>query len=400
MHKITKDRVVLIRAMVDSIKDLRKLNSEIPENEIAVLETIVQKIRKDENGHFLSLATNAAANTTHVTYSKSADSKFEIQKRVMTSVTRYFSRHYGAEFQQLKDTTADKYQRRIGVRLNIASVNQLDTRIKILRGKEVKNYYKTQAASTSHSCMVGSCKSHIVSLYEMNPDKVGLAVLDNEIRALIWTLDDGSTLLDRVYPAGHGKIDLVRLWAENKGYILRKNADQNIVDKTIELSNGAKQKVTLKHGGIFPFMDTFRYGKLNGNTVVCSNDFDFGDVKFNSDQGIYTEVFRCVKCGEKLQKQREVMNGDTIEYQHICDACFQKMFFACAQCGKNHPLKMQGISGRGGRNYCRRCVTTMQSTIKYSECSCDRCADTKRTFTEILKAGKIDINADMMSGND
>ncbi len=403
MHKITKKRIVMVRSLIDALKDIEttlcKGTGEVKQTEIKAINDIISLIRKDDKGHFLSLSNDASS--TNISYCKLPEHKFDIPKRVMTSPGRYFSKHYTEQFDKITPMCLDKFVRRFGVHLNKASAAQLDTRIKIFRGKEIKDHYK---ATESHGCMTGPHNTDKLKMYELNPENVGLVVLDGQIRALLWKTDAGATILDRAYPAGHNKIDLIRLWAESKRYLVRSVPDQNVVDNTIAVSDGAMHKVTLKHSGCFPFLDTFRYGKFEkNNMVVCSNDFDHGNVKFNTDQGSYVEVNKCIKCGDKRVKAREVFANGELDAVCICDACYAKMFFQCGNCGKSFASRHLAITAdknKRGRNYCKKCALHMQKFLQFSECSCEQCCTNKRTYKEIFDSAKINISEDITSLHD
>lgn len=394
MHKILKKRVVLIRSMVDAVEDMPTMHKEIKAAEVDAIRKIIGLVRKDDKQHFISLSTDTSG--TNISYCKVPEQKYEIPKRVMTNLSRYLTRHYPDERAIISDSALDKYIRRVGVHLNKASAALLDARIRIYHGKEIRERYRNTEA---HSCMT-RCNSFKVNLYELNSDKVALVELDGQVRALLWTDDEGVKILDRAYPAGHNKIDLLRLWAESKGYVLRNVADQNVVDNTIELNDHSKRKVTLKHSGCFPFLDTFRYGQFDGTSIILSNDYEFGNIKLTTDQGTYAEVVRCIKCGDRRNKPREVLVDGDLDTIHICDTCYSKMFFQCGQCGKNNSIRRLAIEAsknKNRRNYCKKCVLMMQKHLQFNDCTCDNCLENKRHYKELFQSAGINVNEDVMN---
>jgi len=402
MHKITKKRIIMVRSFVDALKDIEKTlgaSGEVKPSEVKALNEIISLVRKDSFGHYLSLSNDPSS--TNISYCKMAEHKYDIPKRVMTSPGRYFSKHFTEHFEKISAKCLDRFVCRFGVHLNKASVAQLDSRIQILRGKAIKEHYK---GTEVHSCMTGPHNTYKLNLYELNPEKCGLVILDGQIRALLWTTDSGQTILDRAYPSGHNKIDQIRLWAESKGYLLRVDPDKNIVDQTIAVSDGGLHKVTLKHSGCFPFMDMFRYANFEkNNTVICSNDFEFGNIKFNTDQGSYVEVIRCIKCGTKQAKAREVLINGELDAVCMCDDCYHKMFFRCGNCGKSFATRNLAIpanKNRKQRHYCKKCALNMQKFVQFSECSCEQCTTNKRAFKEIFESAGMNINEDVTALND
>lgn len=397
MNKVFKKRVVLIRAMVNAVEDMRTMflpTGQVSENDIDQLAQIVGKIRKDDKGHFISIGTESTK--ISISYAKTAESRLDVPKRIMTGLARYFGRQYPEH--PIPDAVMEKYERRVNAQITKKSIMLLDTKIKMLRGKDIRDFYKTMGEQVTHSCMTGPCSSFKVVLYELNPDKVSLIVFDEQIRALLWKCDDGTTVLDRAYPSGHHKTEILRTWAESKGYILRANPDQNIVDQTIALSDGSSKQVTLKHNSVFPFMDLFRYGKFGpDNTVTMSNDINFGNLVFKTDQGTYVEILRCSKCGSARAKMREVLVGGTIDNYCICDACYSKMFLICSNCSKNASIRNIAIDGTltNGQHYCKKCAITMQKFVQFNDCHCSNCESLRKRYREVFRVAKLDLSKDL-----
>jgi len=399
MNKVLKRRVVLIRSMITATDELFS-SKQITSEQKVELDVIIKDIRDDTKKHFLSMSVDDLSNAVcYVSYCRSKEQRYDIPKRIMTSVGRYFSRTYGSTFVTINDSVIDKFTRRIKINLNKSFTVELSSRLKFFKGKEIREFYK---AAASHSCMTGKCNSFKLNLYELNPDKVSLVVMDGAVRALLWTLDDGVTkLLDRVYPSGHNVIDVLRMWAESNGYILRHNPDQNLVDQTIALSDSSKRTITLKHSGIFPFMDTWRYGQfIQDNMIVMSNDLEFGNLRFSTDQGAYVEIMKCSQCGAKQSRAHETIINGNLETTHLCDSCYSKMIFTCSTCSAKVSLSKLGIDGAKNsykRSFCKKCTNNMQKFLQYSDCGCGTCEETKNYYVKLFKEAKIDIHKDVMS---
>ncbi len=398
MNEILKDRVILIRAMMNAVKDLQP---NISSNQFNTIENIISNIRADDQNHFLSLSIDKSISTiniaqVNVSFARVAENKLIVKGRPMTSLGRYFSKYYSRYFDVITDSLLDKFVKRTAVHLNKSSIVQLNSMVKILRGKDIRDFYRTTGESQTHSCMTGKCSAYKVMIYELNPDKVGLAVLQGSARALVWTCDDGTKVLDRVYPAGSNMVDMIRLWGESNGYALRKVTDSNVVDSTIEFMDDSDKQVTLKHNGIFPFFDTFRYGKfLSNNNVVISNNINFGTVKFSTDQGSFVEVMRCFRCGDRRGKPREVFIDNEIDTVNICDTCYKNLYVVCNNCNKSVPEKKVVIhsgSNKWGRSYCKKCAIAMQKFMEFNDCKCDACSESKQYYVELFKHVHIKDN--------
>jgi len=148
------------------------------------------------------------------------------------------------------------------------------------------------------------------------------------------------------------------------------------------------RRVTVTHNGVFPFIDTFRYGKiLNDTTAVLSNDINFGNIKFTTDQGTYTEVTRCSKCGDKRGKLREILLDGEIDQICICDACYKTMYQTCVQCSKTYPERKIAIKAemtQYHRAYCRKCAVSMHTALKFNDCTCGACTESKQYYKNLF----------------
>lgn len=211
------------------------------------------------------------------------------------------------------------------------------------------------------SCMSGEAASY-TELYALNPDKVKLITFGNRSRALLWTTDDGERVLDRYYPAQSKYGELLRKWAKNKGYILRNNPDALDLGGDVKLSDNKQHVITLKHNNVFPYLDTFKYGKIKGNKVQISNYASFGNIIFDSQDGEYTESF-CYKCYKELSGNDRIDHDD----RFYCENCFSELFFECAKCHKTYEQN-DGIEYVGHELLCNNCFN-----VDYFHC--ENCSD-------------------------
>lgn len=155
--------------------------------------------------------------------------------------------------------------------------------IKILTGEDVTNTYKYPSKYT-FSSMSGERLGEYTRFYEDNPDKVGLVTTydnkgDMTTRALLWTCDDGSKMLDYIYGM------------RGYGVKLLKWADKNNIDVVYDLKHldYKKYKITMKiKRNAFPFIDTFGYGEFNrdySEVVLSCYLNDKTNVLFHSHDG-------------------------------------------------------------------------------------------------------------------
>jgi hypothetical protein len=138
--------------------------------------------------------------------------------------------------------------------------------LKLVSGEKIRWAYHCEnydEGATMGSCMRHGYTQKYLSIYTENPNQVKCLVLFNPEngkvrgRALIWTCDDGSKFMDRVYVI-------------NEKYRVEFNqfAEENNIITTHPLDD-----VTLDNGGeyeYYPYMDTFQY--YTPDTGVLSDD--------------------------------------------------------------------------------------------------------------------------------
>jgi len=281
MNIILKKRIKLIRAMLDAKSNFVSYNTKL------IISSLIDKIRNDEGGFFLSLSLD---DPNKVSYVKKENDKYNDKIRVKTTLQRFVRRQLDVQPLDISDAVLDRFATLTMLFLD----DSLDDKVKIYTGIKIAEFY---TGTNIKSCMTGGCNSYKTSLYEANPDKVGLAIFNNEVRALIWRCDDGNVVLDRAYPSGHWGISFIRAWAKKKGFLIRNNADSVSDGKTNGISDGKNHIVTLKHEGIFPYMDTFKYGIFIGDRIMLSNNQNFGSVVLTNTDGLYYNREVCCACG-------------------------------------------------------------------------------------------------------
>lgn len=230
------------------------------------------------------------------------------------------------------DLFVNEYAAIISVNINI------EKHIKLLEKEDIVDFYAENKVNIS-SCMAGANASK-TRFYALNPDKVRLVTFENKARALLWTCDDGTVVLDRVYPSGCVYAPILKHWAVKNGYIYRGNLGSYVSD-TVDLSDDSKRYITMKHQGTFPYIDTFKYGKFvdgdyNSGRVILCNDCDFGDLIFDREDGFFSggNVVRCDGC-RGIVSDAEVIS---YEYEIFCRDCFDERFGFCESCGDVYTL--------------------------------------------------------------
>jgi len=334
------------------IKALRSLRSCPNMIRYPIIETIISFIETDELNHNVSLSDKVIG---AITYTKPNGNYLNPKHKLRTSLPRYIRRQMNIDPYMLSDATLDQ--------INKAFIYEITTEFKlidffkIIKGSDVKFYYTNIA---SHSCMTGN-KSSFIDIYAANPDKVSLVTAKDYSRALLWTCDDGTIVLDRVYPSGSKSVNIIRKWAAEKGYVLRDNPDRVIKTfNNISLSDGKQHFVTMKKTLHFPYTDTFCYGThLNNQEILLTNFQKNNSFVLHSPYGVYLNITKCKNCASTLLESNCHLYNDDI----YCEPCWKLQFFNCYRCARFFLKESRHFLS--GSFYCEECFKKHGITCAY-----------------------------------
>ena len=348
-HNIRKDRIRLIRSMYSVAENLL-MDCRISHLSQSELVRIINDIRKSQDTLSISQEQSMC-----VSYARVSEDKYNTKRRVRTTLGKYITRNHKPN-DCISASIMDMFVGGVWSLLEADSI--VVTR---LFGDDVMNYYET---SPSDSCMTGhSCSK--VKLYSANPDKVSLLVYDN-VRALLWTCDDGVKVLDRAYPAGHVKIMVLREWAKRNGYILRVSPDKLESGSNVGLSDGLTHTVTLNDVGSYPYLDTFTFGSRRGTKLVLSND-DCDDLVFRQTDGGDGSGAVCSSCGERDT------DGNELGGSFYCDECYCDRVCSCEACGDTYDRESEDVRYVDADGYyCNNCFSKTFDDCYKCDCVCCR----------------------------
>lgn len=325
MNKIFADRIKLLSAIRIASGQMKEKFTDHKTNGI---DDALVAIRANTN-EFLSISQEDRG---AVAYASKKEYVLDSERRTKTTLGRYIRRRIGIGKEAIPDNTLDMLS---SIVKKIIVEKELDKHITVVKGKDILWHYRNAKAT---SCMTG-CECEKVELYSLNPNKVSL-VLHEKARALLWTTDEGPIVLDRVYPAQCHSVNIIRSWAESKGYLVRSNPDRVVETGYIpEISSGQTLTVTLKHRNIFPYMDTFVYGKFGKNEIVAKNDPKFGNMIMHTTHGNYDRAKVCSRCECRVNNGDFTTGSDGNLY---CYDCFDTMFFCCDCCGEHKIVENDG----------------------------------------------------------
>jgi hypothetical protein len=394
MNKVLRDRVSLIRAMYNVLKaDSERYHYNDAQHE--EFRRIIQIIRNNENNHFLSVSQDAPM---QISYARCPEDKFNTKRRIRVALGKYIIRNLNPNMDVLSDHTLANFVSGVWGIYRSGSVD-----VKILVGKDIVEAYRAFGDSDAHSCMTGSSCQY-TNFYALNPDKVCMVILD-EIRALLWHTDptpdcpNGKTVLDRCYPSGHGKIEILREWANKKGYVLRRNPDR-LVTGNVELSDDKIYEVTMKCSKEYPYIDTFAFGRFDSdrNQVVLTNAHEDQEIEFHTTNGGYDCLgsrYVCENCNDSVEDD----DARLVDGVCYCDRCYDDLFTECHECGDT--ILVEDAFCDDSYGYCSSCfhdkffhcpkcseVTAIEDGVLNSstdECWCKSCVEDHLYYCEFCE---------------
>lgn len=146
---------------------------------------------------------------------------------------------------------------------------------KVIKGEELRKSFLAEnlLAETndfSENCMRFDYCQPYLDIYVKNKDRVSAVVLkddDNKIlaRALLWATDQNEIVMDRIYAVEPSWKNLLKNWANEKGYYYRAKDDSKPMNATLFMYNGnmitEKFSISLENYDLqnYPFLDTFCY---------------------------------------------------------------------------------------------------------------------------------------------
>jgi hypothetical protein len=281
---LTKNGDILMNVLYTFLCEYKK---DLSANDAIAFDQIYKCIDNNENNHYLAFANDFEK----VTFAKCDEEIYDESKRTKLSLGKYIRRQLNFSDKAFSDTALSFLCNK--VKELTFSPSDIEKKITLLSGKDITNFYKND----KYSCMSGD-NSKNTQLYALNPDVVQLAVFNNKIRALLWTTDKGEKILDKIYPRNNGYDAVIKNWAYDKGYFVANNGyafspflfNKEPVEKQF--------KFTLKHNNVFPYLDTFRYGKIKKDKVYLTNWHKKGLHVFSQQDG--SASFTCKFCDKEL----------------------------------------------------------------------------------------------------
>lgn len=352
-------RVFLIAAMKKALrKDFTMFVDRKP------IKEIIDTIEEDKDDHFLSLSKDEPDKISFATH---ISHKLDDSKRTKTSLGRYLRRKLDIKYNTLSDFSLEKFVKAVMNHVN----GNTSKSVEIISGTDLKEYYKKL-----HKSYKGLSEREVL-FYTVNNKKVSWVVTGNISRALLWSCDDGTKILDTIYPKRGNQDLILKEWA-------RKNDIKTVINTP--LSELRKLTITLKCKYIedIPYQDTFKYAeisKLKPKMVILSSDSTFGNLIVGSKYKPYLKDLNCKSCNApSLTSELTKIAG-----KWYCSKCISKNFKKCSVCNKYKSYSEEGITEKG---YCKSDSKFDTFDIK-TAWACNECTSNSNNFSMCGKCGEI-----------
>ena len=307
------NRLHMFQALLFSYKKMDANNYN--KSHLEQLLNVYNLLKTNKNKQFVTLDPNSA--DFAISYAKDVTAPFEVKRRVITTLGRYVRRQFQITIDVLPDTALDDFTNKANAYLKLEKDRDA---FKVLSGTDIMDYYRDHTGFGS--CMEGA-NYYRVEIYALNPERVQLLTYKNDGRALIWTCDDGTKYMDRIY--GNNKVNaLLELWAKDNGYVTT-------------FRNSAKlMKVTMNYRTYLPSIDTFHnvvwdhpnkkffaynMSQSNPNTMI---------VGLNNPTVPGVTAVKCKKCNICVPDEDRYK---TKSGKPICTNC-RKLMKVCKSCEK------------------------------------------------------------------
>lgn len=170
--------------------------------------------------------------------------------------------------------------------------NQFDYNPKhfsIIKGQDIVKAYRDSFGKSS--CMTTALHSNKIQFYAEN-DNVSLLIFDdgqNKGRCLLWKLESGETVSDRIYPFDPYTTTVFKRYLHENGIHpqpqINNYPNHNFTSKSYYIST--KKSTTNR----YPYLDTFCWAYFKDDDVILSNDIngliDYTGIKSNYPTSFY-----------------------------------------------------------------------------------------------------------------
>lgn len=247
----------------------------------------------------------------------------------------------------------------------------------LVSGNEIKHwylessYYNEPRGSLHSSCMrYGSCQKYF-DIYTTNPDVCSLLICKSDYdsskitgRALVWKLDNGDTMMDRIYYSNQHDIQIFIEYARSMGWVYKSERGLICIGEDEErYSEDIGVDIKNWKFEYYPYLDTIPY--LSDGHLSYDDNGDC--VELTSTEGGNGEG--CEVCGGSGEVECNECYGDG---EVECSECGGSGSNTCTTCDGTHEIECESCDGTGKDGEEEDCPDCNGSgEIKCSDCNED-----------------------------
>jgi len=316
--------------MIIAMKRSQKHDFRISKD-IKVIEHIIDTIENDKNNHYLATSRDDRENM--VSFAISSKFKYDDEKRVKTTLDKYIRRQLNINYSDISDYNLERFCKSVMMLSNGNTKN-----IIVYNGKNLKEYFR------SIKIDVKNISNKEILFYTANEKKVAWVVASNFARALLWTCDDGTKLLDVIYPKNKICYKSIIDWAN-------KNNIKHVYNMTTFELNKLRISMKCRFFNEIPPQDTFKYAEFDknlGEQIIISADPNFGNLNICAKYKPYYKELPCNLC-KTLSSSNCILSK--IEDDWCCSDCIKKNFKFCNCCNKYKSSFEVGYQEEGYSKY-------------------------------------------------
>jgi len=326
--------------------------------DIKVIDKIIDAVEEDASNHYLAVSKDDGQ--TMISFAAKPENKYNDKKRVRTTLGKYIRKQLNVSYADLSDYNLERFCKSV---MNTANGNV--KYVTIYSGKELKEYFRTL------NIKARNLSTREILFYTANEKKVAWVVAANFARALLWNCDDGTKILDVIYPKKDVHHKQITEWARQNNVKMASDMPKSELNKL---------RITMKcrYVNELPPQDTFKYGEIDRNKkeqIVLAADPIFGNLHVGPEFKPYYRELPCKGCG-KLSSPVRVLSK--VEDNWYCSECIEKTFKFCNCCNNYRIISEIGHKEEGYSKHERDkrfviplawvCESCIGNSAYFSEC--------------------------------
>lgn len=218
-------------------------------------------------GNYLDILADGSI--SYLPANRTAENPYTANSRVVGKAGKLVRRFIKEEYAHyLQDVEVERFTNKVRAEFMFRHA-----KIDIVRGNEIRKWYHHRSYAPDMATLVNSCMrydrcQYWFNLYEQNEDTCGLVIMTNQqktelyARALLWTNQDGTLLLDRTY-GSDVTMERLEQYGQEQNWLTKwkKNPTTTTSFNRKGQNEQLISRIPLKHAlfDTYPYCDTMIY---------------------------------------------------------------------------------------------------------------------------------------------